>query len=331
MRNARVAQRLEQRVTERGRQHTARRVVNPVTCATRAHRPPRGPREQHEAEQADVDRIGLDLARGEARLRLRIDVRGICGICGGRGRVGIRNARLRGRFGREAHAGSEKSEQREHRHQDRERIEDRQRFPVPLAEAQPEMQADDEMRPQDHDERRMPDQRDGVVPDAAHDRVIARLGAEDRLRDARPEHVRDQKQRNREPERELCELPPRHAQRPPAPQRVQAEGRVGQQGGVESQRAERRLPDRPQHVEKRLLRLDREHPERVVDEMGGDEDGEDEPGDVAQPPHGARRAGARTYCGQGGGAHGADCRLSCGPRATGPRGAPWNDSTMPGY
>lgn len=92
---------------------------------------------------------------------------------------------------------------------------------------------------------------------------------------------------------------------------------MGQQRAVERQRARRTPPDREEHIQQRLLGIDRDDAERVVDEMRRHVDGKHEPGDVAKTAHEAARAGRGADRGQGSvGAHGPDCRLSYRPRAT---------------
>ena len=178
--------------------------------------------------------------------------------------------------GSQLDARAPKAEQCEHGHHHRDRIEVREDAPVAFAQPQPIVESDQHVRPDDHDEQRLPQHRRRFPPYAGDHRVIRGVGSDDRLGDAGGEHVRNEQQRNGEPEHQLYELPGGHAQRPAAPKSVDAEQSVKDQRRVQDDRARHVLPDRLHHAQQRFLRVDRKDAERVVAEMRRDVGGQNE-------------------------------------------------------
>ena len=100
-----------------------------------------------------------------------------------------------------------------------------------------------------------------------------------------------EQERDDETERKLRRLEPRPAELPPLVERVEAEPHVGQERGVEQERAGKRLPDELLESEPALHRRDRDVAKRVVEEVKrhiGEEDearGQPKAADVERRAH----------------------------------------------
>jgi hypothetical protein len=99
-------------------------------------------------------------------------------------------------------------------------------------------------------------------------RVIAVVGAVERVGDAGPQHVIDEEERNRESENELDRLGGRHLERTAQPQRKQRQAVVRRKGAVEDDAAGRTPPKLVDALEDAIHYIDRDEAQAVVEEMG---------------------------------------------------------------
>lgn len=219
MGNARAAQCLEQRQSDRRRDDPAIRMVDAIARAASEHDAAHGAGTDDESQQPAVNQVRKVFTFGEPRADGRV---------GGsdRDRGGIGHRAVDGRRRRvlrrrpQLGAGAVEAEEREQRNRDGQRIQDGKRAPVSGPQPQPEMQPDDEMRPDDQHEDRLAYRAQRVAEDGRDDAPVRGRRPEHFTRDSRAEDVRDQQQRHQQAQRELREFPDGHAQRLASPQRV---------------------------------------------------------------------------------------------------------------
>ena len=185
-------------------------------------------------------------------------------------------------------AGMGEGKQRDDRHQHRGDKQPGGRGRVPAAVAQPEMQPEAAMHPDDHD-------RDGLgQPDAgigdpqhADDELVCVGHRGQFVEDAGAHDMLGEQQRDGEARRHLRRLAQRHDQAAPAVEAAQHQRDVHQHRPVEQDRPDGIAPDGEEPQPAGLRRLERDQVERQIAEMHDDERHHHQPGSqpgVAQHP-----------------------------------------------
>ena len=136
---------------------------------------------------------------------------------------------------------------------------------VPRAQAQPEMNADAAVQPDDDQHHALA--RRPVRPQRVQHIGIAVVDPEQLMGAAGAEHVDHQPERDQEAERGLDQLPRRHPQAAPAPELAQRERHVGRERRVEEHGSGERAPYRCEDPAAGLHRRERVDAERVVQQM----------------------------------------------------------------
>ena len=189
--------------------------------------------------------------------------------------------RLEGRIvdqGLDRHAATVEAEQGQRRDQHRDGEHEVAHARIERLEPQPEVDAEAAVDPHDQQQHGL-EHAEAGRPDPELQQLlgVSLVGAEQGLRAARAEHVVDEQERDGEAEHELGCLRAREAEAAPREQRPEAERHVGEQGGIEHDRARQRAPD-THDLEAELHRLDRDVAERVIEKVGGHEGEQHEPG-----------------------------------------------------
>ena len=128
-------------------------------------------------------------------------------------------------------------------------------------------------------------------PERGHHPRVVRRHPEQLPRQPGVGRVSDQHDRQGEAERDAQELQRRQAEGAPLVDRPQREHEMDRERAVQQHGAERARPDLDREFERGFGGLERNEPERVVDEVGGDVGEEHEAGGEPQaPPH---RAGGQ--------------------------------------
>src|SRR6185437_2631062 len=156
---------------------------------------------------------------------------------------------------------------------------------VPRFQAQPEAQADAGMDPGDDEYRALEDafRRIAVEIDGENRPVIAELGAEEGIGDARRQHVLDQNEGDEEAERILRRLDRAQTQRLALPQRVEGQHEMREERAIERDRHRPGRPEPIEPVEHPLHHVERDEAEAVIEEMREEIAEEDEAGGQSDP------------------------------------------------
>jgi hypothetical protein len=159
------------------------------------------------------------------------------------------------------------------------------RVRIPGAKSQPVVQPEAEVRPGDDEQQALAACRPGIGPQSGDDALVADGVAEQPPVKPGRDYVVDEQRRDREAEHELRRLPGRHAQRRAPVERDERESEMREQRAVEHHRADRAAPPRGQNAAQLVHGLDRDHAERMVQKMAGDEAGDHQPRHEAKKPH----------------------------------------------
>jgi hypothetical protein len=108
---------------------------------------------------------------------------------------------------------------------------------------------------------------------------------EQRPGEACADHVRDEERRDRQAEHELRRFPEGHAQGAAAVEADQRQDKMREQRAVQQDRAHRAAPPERERHAHAIHGLDRDHAERVVQEMPDHEGRDHQPRDQAKKSH----------------------------------------------
>ena len=202
----------------------------------------------------------------------------------------VRHGGGRGGAGRELPRHGDESQPRKHRDQQREGEQHVAQLAIERPAVEQEMQPEAAVHParRHHAELHALRVRE---PERGHHPRIVRRHPEQLPRQPGIGRVSDQHDRQGEAERDAQELQRRQAEGAPLVDRPQREHEMDRERAVEQHGAERARPDLDREFERGFGGLERNEPERVVDEVGGDVGEEHEAGGEPQaPPH---RAGGQ--------------------------------------
>jgi hypothetical protein len=176
-----------------------------------------------------------------------------------------------------------KTQETEHRHQHRCYQQPGSGGRVPIAVAQPEMQAEAAMRP-DHQqcEDLLDAGRRRIDPQRPGDEFVVDVYAGHRSVDAHADDVLGDQQRNEKAEQDLRGLLGGHLQRALEIKRAQHENDVDGRGAIEEDSSRKRTPWLGQPFEAGIGHIYRNEVQRQIGEMHGHEDHEDQAGDEAR-------------------------------------------------
>jgi hypothetical protein len=161
---------------------------------------------------------------------------------------------------------------------------------VPGADAQPEMQPDAAVQPDDDQHQALP--HSGLRPEQIEHIDIVVVDAEPEVDAAGADDVGREPERDQQAERDLRRLPGRHAQAATAPELVRDQANVAEQRGIEQQRTGQAAPDRDEGEAPLLHRGERDDAEGMVGQMARDENHQHQAGSQAQS---GGEVGARTH------------------------------------
>ena len=180
----------------------------------------------------------------------------------------------------------ENAENRQGRQQQCECVEGRLPAFVPRLHAQPEPQSNDGVDPGDHQHRELKSaaRRIGHEIYVQRSRVIAVVGAVERVGDPRVQDVIGEDERNRESEDELRRFGGGHPERAAQPQCPQRQAVMCRERAVEDETAERAPPNLVDKVKLAIHDLDRDEAQAVVDEMSRHVGEHDEARSQPEPP-----------------------------------------------
>ena len=194
-----VAHRLEDAAADRRGDEAARGMLHLVGAAEPRAQPAREQRRSEQRPESELE----PLAPGEhPRALLRLHA----------GEVEVVLLHAADALDRGPQFVPRRSEARERQagNQQRGREQHRLHARIPALDAQPVMDAEAEVRPDDQQQDRLAQRRPGVRPQHAHHALIVDVVAEHEPVEARADDVRDEQRRHREPEHELRRLPRRH-------------------------------------------------------------------------------------------------------------------------
>jgi hypothetical protein len=144
------------------------------------------------------------------------------------------------------------------------------------------VEAGTEVRPHHEEQHDLLERRPFARPQQPDDALVVDVVAEQHPGAARAHDMHDEERRDREAQAELQRFPDRHAQRRTPVETDQCQNEMRQQGAIEQDRPRRAAPPRGEHDAHAVHRLDRDHAERVVQEVPDDEAGDHQPRHQAQ-------------------------------------------------
>ena len=202
----------------------------------------------------------------------------------------VRHGGGRGGAGRELPRHGDESQPRKHRDQQREGEQHVAQLAIERPAVEQEMQPEAAVHParRHHAELHALRVRE---PERGHHPRVVRRHPEQLPRQPGIGRVSDQHDRQGEAERDAQELQRRQAEGAPLVHRPQREHEMDRERAVQQHGPERARPDLDREFERGFGGLERNEPERVVDQVGGDVGEEHEAGGEPQaPPH---RAGGQ--------------------------------------
>ena len=208
--------------------------------------------------------------RNEAEIHSLIDP-----VLGGDGV--IEHGRVDGVSDRRSHrrdrlAGMRKAEQCQDREQDGDDQKPRRGARIPAAIAQPEIEAEAAMCPDDDQSDGLPNAHCRCVdPQRPHHIFVIVPDVVQFVEQACSDDVLRDEQRDQQPEQDLRGLARRHDQRAPAVERHQHQHEMHEQRPVEQNRRRRIAPRGDKDLPPRLRSFERDQVEGVIGEMGDDE------------------------------------------------------------
>jgi hypothetical protein len=182
------------------------------------------------------------------------------------------------------------AEQRQDRHEQEPAV-DRAREPrIPGAEPQPEVQPDAAVDPGHGEDDDLAQARDRIeLPEREHHERVGRLRPGHLVRQSGAHHVPHEEGRHQQSQGKLARFPRRHAERAPPVEGPQGEQIVDAERAVEGDGARQAAPDEDEPVLPRRHGLERDEPERVVEEVGREVGEEHEARPEADLPDDGRR------------------------------------------
>ena len=183
----------------------------------------------------------------------------------------------RGRAVGELLAHGDKSESRQHRQQQGRREQHEAELPIPAAPAEGEMQPETAMQPARRHQAELPALRAGG-PQVGDDPGVVRRQPEHFISEARRRGMPDQQDRHGEAEHDAEQFKRRQAEGAPLVDREQRHHEMHGEGAVQHEGAGRAVPDLDRNRHPGFRGVERNQPERVVDEMGADIGEQDQAG-----------------------------------------------------
>ena len=178
--------------------------------------------------------------------------------------------------------GADEARERERRHEQGKGVQERLHARVPGLDAKPIVQSEAQVSPDQEQEKRLTHRGPGIRPEHPDHPHVRNLVAEELPREARADDVPDEQRRNGEAQGELQRLPRRHAQRRAPVQRRQRQREVRDERPVEQDRSRGTPPQQDESSAQPVHCVDRNHAQRVIEEMRDDEAGDRQPGRQAQ-------------------------------------------------
>ena len=185
------------------------------------------------------------------------------------------------------------AQQRQSRQKHRDRKDGLSDAGIKRLQAQPHVDADAAVNPDDEQEDRLQDAGERVAnPEFEQHLGVALLGSEQTERDARAEHVVGQEKRDSKAERKLRRFHAGPAEMTPLVEGPEPKGHVDRNCRIENDCARDRLPNPFLDLEPILHRLDRNVAERVIGEMQRHIGKQNEAGHESNLPNARRARGA---------------------------------------